>query len=767
MKNYCVHLENEAVDWENATPLGNGSMGAMLYGTVATEQIQINEESIWSGKKPHKEDLQLKDKIKYIRGLLMEGKPLEADAWAQENTKNSFGRIGSYETAGEIYAEIHPKGTKFTDYNRDLFLNKGIAAVSYRADGILYKREAFASYTDKLIAVKFTCEKKNSLNARVFYERMAEFDDRTVKECKEPLNFFGQKNCINVTELKAENNSVSACGVTVRGNHHFCVKIKVKAENGRVYEKDNSVCVENADSFCLFISIAAEFKEKDYIKACERNLNGAKDGFEALKARHAADFSALMARSEITLGSKSDLYLEKIPIKERLERIRNGETDIKLAELYFAFGKYLFISSSRRGTLPSNLQGVWNNKLFAIWNSDYHTNINIQMNYWLAEPANLSDCAFPLFDYINKYLLEQGKDTAKRIYGCRGTVVHHLSDIYGFTDPADGLWGLWPLGGAWLAFHLYEHYLFTSDKDFLENTAYDYISECTKFFLDFMTEDSYGNLLSGPSTSPENKYYINKKTGETASLCMSPSMDIEIIGGLFRIFSQSAKVLNRDCELNERVKKAILKMPTLKVGKYGQLMEWMQDYEEPELGHRHISHLFALHPDNAITEDKTPELFKAAGISLERRLSGGGGHTGWSRAWLINQFARLKDGEKAFENINLLLARSTNDNLFDTHPPFQIDGNFGASAGILEMLIQSHENRIVLLPAIPKCFKDGEFRNLCARGGITVSAAWENGKIIRLKLKSDFDTESAVEFPDKTIKEFRLKAGVPAALDYK
>ena len=355
------------------------------------------------------------------------------------------------------------------------------------------------------------------------------------------------------------------------------------------------------------------------------------------------------------------------------------------------------------------------------------------MNYWLPEVANISECHLALFDYMNNYLLESGKKTAKENYHCKGTVLHHLSDIYGFTTPADGIWGVWPMGGAWLSFHLWEHFLFTNDIDFLRDTAYNYLHECALFFMDFMFEGPDGYLLSGPSMSPENEYYpIEGNENITATIAFSPTMDIEIIGGTLRNYIATEKLLGINPEDMQKAEETLKKLPPLKVGKNGCLMEWLEDYGEPEPGHRHISHAFGLYPDNMITE-ATPELFDAIRKTLERRLSFGGGHTGWSRAWLINLFARLKDGNKTYEHLRLLLTKSTLTNLFDIHPPFQIDGNFGGAAGIAESLIQSHEDYISILPAA-KAGLTGSFTNLKARGNIYVSAVFENSNVKEVTL---------------------------------
>ncbi|MHB1152920.1 MAG: glycoside hydrolase family 95 protein [Eubacteriales bacterium] len=697
MKNYSIYLDTPASEWELASPVGCGSLGAMIYGTVDTERLQLNEEHIWAGGPINTDCFEFRDILDKIRCLLLEGKATEADLYAEKALDGKFHRVNSYETAGELYFSLHENGN-CTDYRRELNLNSGIASVVYKKDEINYRRELFASYPSQLIAVRFTADKSASINFTSFFKRENIISRRVIEK--------------NILEIK---------GMTASGGHEFTLLMKFIPNGGTLVMTADTVVVSRADSCAVYITAATESIPElplEYI-------------WDDLKNEHINDFTSIMERSDISLG-ETDEILEALPTSERLRRIREGGTDPELISLYFQFGKYLLLGSSRPGTLPANLQGVWNGELNAPWNSDYHTNINLQMNYWHAETANISECTLPLFDYINKYLLESGKRTASVNYQCRGTVLHHLSDVYGFTAPADGLWGLWPLGGAWLCYHFWEHYLYTLDKIFLQDTAYNYISECVQFFLDAMYETENGLLLSGPSTSPENRYFVESKA---ASLCMSPTMDIEIISGLFRIYIAAESLLGIDPELAKKAEIALEKMPPLKIGKHGQLMEWLDDYDEPEPGHRHISHMFALYPDAAINPS-TPETFEGSRKTLERRLKNGGGHTGWSCAWLVALYARLLDGESAMSNLTKLLSKSTRDNLFDTHPPFQIDGNFGGSAAIAEMLLQSHNGVIKFLPALPACFRNGSFERLCVRGGAEVSAEWKNSRVIEFSIYS-------------------------------
>ena len=707
MKDYILHLENSADNWENCIPVGNGMMGLSVFGRTDTELFVLNEETVWDEKPEMKPAGDFKEKIDYIRSLFLQGKNFEAAKWAEDNLESYFNFIASYEVAGRLNVAFDDK-SKAKSYKRELNLNKGIATVSYTKKDVQTTEECFVSYEQNLMAVKFNFSAPSSFTLSF---------DRDL-----------------ITEKTAVGNKLVACCTTANKTHAFCVGTKVISD-GEVIANKDELRVENAKQAVIFINIVTDNREKNYRAACLEKLSEELD-YEAMKAEHMNSFSSVMERSDVCF--ESDDALEKLPVNKRLERMKKNDkaTDFGLMSLYWQFGKYLLVSSSRPGSLPANLQGVWGERMQNPWNADYHTNINLQMNYWQAEQANISECTKPLFDYMNTNILVGGRKAAMDYYGCKGTVTHHLSDIYGFNGPADGVWGLWPVGGAWLAFHMWEHFLYTRDTGFLKNEAYEYIKACVDFFLDYMVEDDKGRLLTGPSASPENDYI--GADGKPVTMCMAPTMDNQIVRGLFEFYLETEKILGMQTETAQQVKAALKKIPTMQVGKYGQLMEWIEDYEEADPGHRHISHAFGLYPAAQITRD-TPELYKAIRVTLDRRLANGGGHTGWSRAWLISLFARLRDGNSAYENVRLLFTRSTLPNLFDTHPPFQIDGNFGGAAGIGEMLMQSHESVISLLPAVPEMLS-GSFTGLKARGNIEVSACFENGRVISYTLVSAYDT---------------------------
>ncbi len=728
MKNYVLHLANPAFRWDNTSPVGCGSAGLSVWGGIAQDRLTFNEESIWDGGPMDTRVDGYAEKLDHIRSLFMENREYEADRWAEENMQDCFNRIKAYEYAGELLVRLHGDD-EAEHYRRDLDLTEGVCTVAYEKDGVCYERTFFASYPARLIAGRYAASAPFS--AEIRYRRE------------------------NVVRLTVTADSICAEAVTATAENRFLVKTRIVTD-GKKSVSDAGISVKDATKIELYTVIVTSFKSYDLADAAEDRLEIALKGWDALYEEHTADHRALMDRSDLCFPA--DPEVEALPVSDRLERLKNDPDarDDGLLSLYYAFGKYLLIGSSRPGTLPANLQGVWADGLTPPWNSDYHTNINLQMNYWQAEEANLGECTAALFDYMNRYLLPGGEKAARENYGVRGMVVHHLSDIYGFAAAADGLWGLWPLGGAWLAYHMWEHWLYTGDRDFLLNTAYRYIRKCAEFFIDTLFEGPDGFLHTGPSTSPENRYLDAE--GRPVYLAISPTMDLEIIGGLLDMYAECEDLLVLDPVGGRRAREVRAKMPPLRIGKHGQLMEWIKDYDEAEPGHRHISHAFGLYPSAQINRN-TPELFKAIEVTLRRRLASGGGHTGWSRAWLINLFARLGKGDEAYDNVRLLFTKSTFPNLYDAHPPFQIDGNFGGAAGIGEMVMQSHDGAITLLPAVPE-WLNGSFRGLRARGGYTVDAAWENGKVTSLTIAADRPGTVKIRVPGRDIEAVVTSEGM-------
>jgi len=748
--------ESPAKEWVEALPLGNGRLGSMVFGSVSKERIQLNEDTLWTGV-PIKEESGglFLENLNEVRKLMFKGEYVKGQEIMNEKLLGPWNE--SYAPMGNLYLDFE-NTYAYEEYKRELDLEEGLVRVNYKINGVEFNRTLFISSPDNAIVINLTASEKGKLTFNASLDSLLRFETESLNE--NSITLTGKAPIHAAPSYVEEENPIIYDEEGKKGMD-FQIVVDAKVSNGKVRSENGVLKIEAADSVLIKIIAHTSFngfkceagiEGKDPGKLCSKTLDEVKEKtFEELYLAHLEEYTELFSRVNFNLSNDENY---KIPTDKRLEKVINGGEDLSLISLYFQYGRYLLISSSREGSQPANLQGIWNEDLRPAWSSNYTTNINVEMNYWPAEICNLSECHEPLFKMI-KEVAEVGAETAKARYGCNGWTANHNIDLWRQSAPAGGSteWAYWPMAGGWLCSHLWEHYEFTQDKSFLEE-VYPTMKGAAIFLLDWLISDENGYLVTCPSISPENNFLT--KAGEKCSPSIASTMDMAITRELFTNCIKAIEVLENDIEFSGKLKEAKEKLYPYKIAKYGQLQEWFKDFDEFEVGHRHLSHLFGVYPGSDISEEKTKKLFEASRVALERRLSHGGGHTGWSCAWIVNLFARLKDSKAAYEYLMVLFRKLTFSNLFNVCPPFQIDGNFGGTAAIAEMLLQSHEGYINFLPALPKEWEKGYIKGLKARGGFEVDMEWKSRNLTEVKIKSNIDGICKVKYSSNIEAKMRL-----------
>ena len=702
MNSSILSFGNPASDWNEAFPIGNGKLGAMIFGGVSTELLQLNEDSVWYGGPKDRVNPSAKEKLPLIRKAIDEGRISGAQDLCALALSGMPDTQSHYETLCNLYILFDNNDEEFTDYIRELDLQRSEVRVSYKKDGVNFKRNMIASFPDKVIAVKLSADKEGMISFRTQLARgNITWDFRSFRS--QVYRNPGYNNCVDsICNLSSDTTMLTGrCGG--KGSPEFACEIKVETKGGSIESVGNTLVIDHADEALILIAAATEFYEKDLKSYLDNTLqNASHKGAYKIWEDHLTDYASLYDRTSLTLPS------------EEWDVVR-----------MFNFGKYLTISGSREGGQPLNLQGIWNKDFDPMWGSKFTININTEMNYWPCETLDLPECHLPLFDLLER-MKPRGMEVAQKMYGMRGFVAHHNTDIWADCAPQDTCLSstYWVLGAAWLCLHVWEHYKYTGDVDFLRK-HFDTMLQASVFIIDYSEIDN-GYLVLSPTISPENEYEL--PNGEKGCVCKGASMDDQIIKELFESVLSAEEILKTGSPEIEEIRKNLALIKPVTVGPDGRIMEWHEDLKETDPGHRHISHLFGLFPGTSI---KGEELFSAASKTLDKRLSSGSGHTGWSRAWIINLYASMGKGDEAYKHIRLLMEKSLLPNLFDNHPPFQIDGNFGLVSGIIRMILGREGEE---LPAIPKEWKDGEINGFRIPGGKRIDLKWEDYKVIDKKV---------------------------------
>ena len=744
-----------AAVWEEALPLGNGRIGAMVFGDPHTERIQLNDDSLWPKDLGWDHPRGTPDDLAQIRSLLVKGDIQTVDSLLVEK----FSRktvVRSHQTLGDL--SINLNHNEISEYKRSLNLNEAVATVTYNSDGHKVTQSAFVSAPDQVIVIKLKSSHPNGLSGNIQLQRPKDEGIPTA-------NTYTAEGMLKMDgEVTQRKGAFDSKPNPILEGVQFQTIVKPNHQGGTVTTVEDGLELSGVKEIELRIVSNSSYYHKNFKSKNSKQLTAIeKYSFKELKDRHIRDHQSLYDRVDFDIIT--DNAAQTIPTDERIEAVKGGAVDLELQETLFHYGRYLLMASSRPGTLPANLQGLWNQHINAPWNADYHLNINLQMNYWLANLTQLDELNSPLFDYIDR-LIVSGKTTAQKNFGARGSFLPHATDLWAPTwlRAPTAYWGASFGAGGWMVQHYWQHYLFTDDKEFLKNRAFPAMEAVAQFYSDWIMEDQRdGTLIAAPSTSPENRYLdVN---GNPVASCLGSAMDQQVVTEVFTNYLKAVKILDHRSDLVETIKQQIQQLrPGFQLGSDGRILEWDREYTEYEPGHRHMSHLYGFHPGDQVSLSKTPKLFDAVRKTLDYRLKNGGAGTGWSRAWLINCAARLMDGAMAQEHIQLLFEKSIFTNLFDAHPPFQIDGNFGYTAGITEILLQSHENGIIrLLPALPPNWENGLVKGLKARGNIQVDIKWEANELKRLQLLSKRDTQREIIYKEKNIK-VKLQAGVPYEL---
>ncbi len=728
--------EQPAQEWVEALPVGNGRLGAMVFGGIGEERVQLNEETVWAGPPVPQPHEGIREAMAEARRAWFAGDFARAHEVLQAALPPRI-TPRSHQTLGDLRLKLNLTGDP-ADYHRELNLDTAVTTTRFTADGARHVRQVFASAVDQVIVVRQSADKPGAVNLEVRLDRPADFHTKVV--AGHTLVMTGQAG-----------HDGKHLGV------NWEARLTAKLDGGSMSAAADVLRIEGADAVTIYLAAATDYNRKDPSEplkrdrgeACRRQLSSAvAKPFDELLTGHVKEHGRLFRRCHVDLGGWE---AAGEPINRRLAAVRDGANDPALAVLYFQFGRYLLTGSSRPGGLPANLQGLWNEHVNAPWHADYHININVQMNYWPAEVTNLSECHEPFFDFVEG-LVPGGKKTAKLAYGCEGFVAHHTTDVWRWNTPFGALrWGMWPHGGGWCTQHFMERYRFTGDEEFLRRRAYPILKEASRFYLGYLVpHPESGQLVAGLDNSPENAY--RAADGKTYTVSMGASMSQQIIWEVLTSTMEAAEVLGIEDPFIDRVGEARSKLCLPKIGPDGRLMEWIEPFEEPEPHHRHVSHLFALYPGRQYTRQRNPEMLDACRKVLQRR--GFQGDVGWSNAWKTCFYARLHDGQQAHWYLSRLIGRNAFANLMNACWPgrtFQIDGNFGGTAGIAEMLLQSHAGQLELLPALPKAWPNGKLSGLRARGGFEVDLAWADGTLRDVWIKSLRGGPCTVRYKQKSV----------------